>query len=133
MSALYNLLSIPYTNYLTNYLTIDEEEEDLIAPLTIALRRTFACKCKLCNSYYSDILVNDISSQFEQGKGGICWLCSQSILRKCKQFQTNLITKVRIKQVFHSKIHQEIIELAFQPNRIRQTELWNYQNWNFDN
>lgn len=106
---------------------IEENSEDpdsIKYPRMIGLRRFYEYTCKSCNDIYRDIY-RDIRS-ISMRNGMFCCFCSSKIISKSLQYHKNLDIKRNIYTKILPKLHQEIQEFGMRPNRIYQTQLFEY-------
>ena len=105
-------------NNYQRYSSDDEEDETL--PGILGFRRTFKSICKVCKETFRN------PGPQETRNNTICFFCSSEIEQKSFEFYNDLKHK---KIIFREKIPQileEIKEVGMHPDRIYQTQLFEY-------
>lgn len=97
------------------------EIEDETLPLLIGLRRSSNTICKYCNTTFGLSIPQSI-----RGDHFICYFCANKITYEAEKVTTNLRTIVHYHLIIRPQIHSQIIDIAFLPNRVLQTRLFDY-------
>lgn len=106
-------------NYTSNnHFEFEEESEEY--PLMLGLRRFHEHKCKSCCTIFYHI------ASLEFRNNIICWICSSRLISKTLQYHKNLNIKRGIYSNVIPRLLQEIQEFGMRPNRVYQTQLFEY-------
>ena len=105
--------NINYTRYLS-------DDEDTIIPSMIAFRRTHKSICKICKTTF-----NNIGPEMTKNNI-ICFFCSTDIETKSFYYYYSLQIKKKLYKEIIPNILKEIREIGMHPDRIYQTQLFEY-------
>lgn len=121
MSALQDILKNIQPKLI--FSVIEDDEFPPTPEEILILQRSTSFQCLYCKKRFSDAIPPSV-----QGCPRVCFCCERDIVSKSEHFKTILYQKYKIVYSVLPSIHSDILEYGFYPNRVQQTQHYNY-NW----